>query len=212
MKLLPHLALGLLLLGVSQLRAQTNIVVDGEFDDPDFPPAWSTQAAGTGSNFFPLAGAAYFGSTGGFDYISQSLPTTIGANYEIFYDLATSNTAPGDESDDEFVANFGGTLTTTQQGTTILGSPNYIAGGFTFDDTTYTEVNESYTAYTWDFTATSTSTNLIFGGFNGPQYFFLDHVSVAQVPEPAQWNLPVGLGFLALLALRKFRPKRPVAN
>jgi len=212
-KLLPLLAPGLLLLGGLTLRAQDNIVIDGEFDTPasSFSPSWSTQAADSGSTFFVDAGAAYFGSTGNFDYISQALPTTIGTTYEIFYDLATSNTDPGDEYDDEFVANYGGTLSATQQGTTILGSPNFIVGGYTFDDTTYTDVSTSYTDYTWDFTADSTSTNLIFGGFNGPQYFFLDHVSVTQVPEPAQWGLPVSIGFIALLALRKFRPKLPAA-
>jgi len=212
-KPLSLLALGLLLLGGLSLRAQDNIVMDGEFDTPasSFAPSWSTQASDSGSFFFVDAGAAYFGSTGNFDYISQTLPTTIGTTYEIFYDLATSNTDPGDEYDDEFVANYGGILQATQDGTTILGSPNFIAGGYTFDDTTYTEVNDSYTAYTWDFTADSTSTNLIFGGFNGPQYFFLDHVSVTQVPEPAQWGLPVFLGFISLLAFRKFRPKPPGA-
>jgi hypothetical protein len=154
------------------------------------------------------AGAAYFGSSGGFDYISQPLPTVLGTTYQISYDLATSATGPGPiEDQNEFVANYGGTVQTTQAGTTLLDSPNYIVGGNTFNDTTFTEVTPSYVNYTWNFTATSSSTNLNFGGFNGPQYFFLDHVSVTEIPEPAQWGLPAVVGLAALLASRRLQSK-----
>jgi hypothetical protein len=154
MKLLPQVLLGFALLAGLPAQAQQNIVTDGAFDqtstgDNGFAPYWSTQAASSGSFFYvdggppSYNGTAYFGSTGGFDYISQSLPTTIGTTYQISYDLATSNTDPDLEYQDEFVANYGGTVGPTQSGTTILGSPNFITGGYTFEDTTYT-ATENY--------------------------------------------------------------------
>jgi hypothetical protein len=216
MKLLFQILLGLALLASLPAQAQQNIVTDGSFDqtstgDNGFAPYWSTQAASSGSFFYvdgappSYNGTAYFGSTGGFDYISQSLPTTIGTTYQISYDLATSSTDPNLEYQDEFVANYGGTVGPTQSGTTILGSPNYITGGYTFEDTTYTETETSNTEFDWNFTATSISTNLNFGSFNGPQYFFLENVSVVAVPEPSQWGFFVFLALAGFVTVRKFR-------
>jgi hypothetical protein len=195
---------------------ETGIATDvGVYPAPD----WTPTPSASGSYYYvgneePNTGLneVDFGSQSGqFDYISQTLSTVIGTTYDVSFFVSVSNVTDcsGDQAatpSNELIANIGGSLGAAN-GTTAGGATNYITGGTTLADIV-NSTDTPYTEYTGTFTAVDTSTNLIFGGYNGPDFDYLDDISVTAqtgggnittnaVPEPSQY----GLMLLAAVAL-----------
>ena len=169
--------------GALSARAQ-NLVVNPGFETGDFT-GWTqwgdTSATGVTSGFQHSGSfAAYFGpvfSDGGID---QTIATTVGQVYNVSFWLDNRDTL----ANNRFSASFAGV--------TILSLTN--SGPF------------SYTQYSMDITATSSSSLLHFSTYNPPSYWDLDDVDVhAVVPEPGTLGL-IALGALGLVgAVRKRR-------
>src|ERR1700683_2146896 len=125
---------------------------------PFSAPDWTPTASTTGSYFYvaddnPHSGTneVNFGGAGGeLDYISQTLSTVVGTTYDISFFLSVSSVEgeAGDQTpSNEFVANIGGTVGSTANGTTLGGATNYITGGTTIADVV-NSADTPYTAYT----------------------------------------------------------------
>jgi len=148
-----------------------------------------------GTSGAPYLGyAAEFGAEGpALDYIEQSFTSTPGDTYQLTFLLLTY-TDPDDVEPNDFQANLGGML-----------NPTSITNGTTLDipNTNTDQFNQ----FTVNFMATSDSTTVIFGGFNGSDTFNdLAAVSVEEVPEPSTYALL--LGGLGLLAFWRRRTRR----
>ncbi|MBD2516586.1 PEP-CTERM sorting domain-containing protein [Nostoc sp. FACHB-973] len=103
-------------------------------------------------------------SLGGFldlSYISQTLSTQPGQQYELSYYLASIDEAP--DLDNQFQA--------------------FVGGNKIFDQTNISF--QPYTPYKFNFTADSSSTELKFGSVDKYAFLYLDNVSVKPVPEPS---------------------------
>jgi len=150
-----------------------NLVVNGGFETGNFS-GWTTIPTPQGENDVVLQ-AGFDGVTphsgnymAGFGAnippyeagISQAILTDPGATYTISYWLANNPGSPV-----KFDAYWG---------TTLLSDIS-TEGAFSFTQFTFTE------------TATTSSTTLLFEGYQPPAYFYLDDVSVtvASVPEPS---------------------------
>ncbi|WP_375511147.1 PEP-CTERM sorting domain-containing protein [uncultured Nostoc sp.] len=97
----------------------------------------------------------------GLSYISQTLSTQPGQQYELSYYLASIDEAP--DLDNQFQTFVGG---------------NKI---FDQEDISF----QPYTPYKFNFTADASSTELKFGNWDRKGFLFLDNVSVKPVPEPS---------------------------
>ena len=118
------------------------------------------------------------GSTGTNAYLSQVVPTIAGDSYVFSYSLTNSS-----GSANYFSASLNGVPTQT-----IVNSP-----AFPMEVLTST------------FTATG-STTLQFAALNTPGYFYLDNVSITQVPLPSSFPLfAVGLLGLGWVAAKRAR-------
>ncbi len=198
------LSLAIILIGAFAVssKAQQNLVSNGGFETDNFD-GWTTQNAPDGSDFgvtttMPYEGtysAEFGGVSNQFDYISQALDTVIGTTYYVSFELAN------DQTDNEFLANIGGVLQDTPAGVSAGGVDNYIKGGTTYLDLVNTPT-VPYSQYQTSFTATSSTTNLIFGGYNVPSFYYLDDVVV--VPEPSQYGLLVFLAVVGFIGWRRF--------
>jgi hypothetical protein len=169
------------------------LVTNGGFETGNFSGWTTTTTTGGTPSDLEVLGTAHSGNYGaafgGFstttpDLLSQSIATTAGAHYILSFWAYTPNT-----SNYVFTAAFGGqTLLSTSSTGTQLPSTGY-------------------TQFTYNVTATSSSSLLAFTGANPPSYDYLDDVSlVAVAPEPSQYAA-FGLGILGLgaLALRARR-------
>jgi hypothetical protein len=96
--------------------------------------------------------AAQFGPNVSLGYITQTLATTQGVSYTLDFWLSHPSTSTGTE----WLVRVGGT---------------------TLNDV-HDAANFNYTEFRYTFTATSSSTQLQFGFFEPPAYFYLDDVSV----------------------------------
>jgi len=204
-------------------HAQANLLVDGSFENTENTfvgdgnsvdeltsgssviPGWTTTndtdtawikdgnpygiSAADGQFFLDFTGYSDSGTYGG---VTQTFATTVGANYAVTFDLGYG----GDSSE------FGGPVSvlvaaggTSKSFTSGSGSPNPAV----------------WDSETFDFTATSTMTQLTFTGLSttGGDYIGLDDVAVegqtvGAVPEPGM-TYPV----IALIALAILRHRFP---
>ncbi len=123
--------------------------------------------------------AAALGAVGSLDFLSQTLSTIPGAQYNLSYWLASDG-----RTANEFSVSWGGTA---------LSDLMNIAA-------------QPYTFYTYNVMATSASTVLTFGSRDDPGYLHLDSINVTPaIPEPASLAL-FGIGLAGLGAL--FRRKQ----
>jgi hypothetical protein len=114
-----------------------------------------TGVTGTFAGTDPHGGSfhAHFGPSTGLGFISQNLSTTVGVSYTLSFWLAHPHTETGTE----WQVSMGGSMLMDEQD----------AGNF------------AYTQFTFNFTATSSTTALQFGFRTQPFFFFfLDDVSV----------------------------------
>lgn len=86
----------------------------------------------------------------------------------------------------------------------VQASGNALAN-YTFDRTGNSRPNMLWRPYTYQFTATGTSTTLTFAGASGTAFgAALDNVSVAAVPEAATWAMMItGFGLIGFSARRR---------
>ncbi|MDF5710673.1 MAG: PEP-CTERM sorting domain-containing protein [Nostoc sp. S4] len=108
-------------------------------------------------------------------YISQTLSTQPGQEYELSYFLASTAEAP-DYLDNQF--------------------QTFVGGNKIFDQKNISF--QPYTPYKFNFTADTSSTELKFGVVDRRTYFSLDTVSVIPVPEPSMIG---GLAVAGLLGI-----------
>lgn len=135
-----------------------NLVANCGFETGDYSD-WVTKAAPTGTDFGLIqynvnsgTFAARFGAINGqSDYIDQFLPTTPGHSYRVSFFVDSGRLNQGGQ----FVANW--------DGTNILTISGQVGGGFQ--------------QYTFILTATSNNTDLQFGGFSPPAFYYLDDVT-----------------------------------
>jgi len=161
--------------------AGVNLVTNGSFETGDFT-GWTRSgndlSVQTNFDYSPEDGT-YFALLGSSPLgdISQSISTNIDDTYQLTYYLASDGQIPN-----EFQT---------------------IVGGNTLNDLTNI-ASQSYTEYTFDFTATSTTTQIEFGEYDPPSYLALDNVSVvdtgaaSSVPEPLTTGgtlVAVGMGW-----------------
>jgi hypothetical protein len=154
--------------------AQADLVTNGGFETGDFT-GWvqggNTGDTGVDSNF-PHSGifSAFMGPVGSDGTLSQNIATTPGQLYEISFWLNTEE--PGPPND--FAVSFGGQA--------LLSLTNLPAA--------------PYTQLTFDVTASSSSSSLLFSFRNDDGFFDLDDVSVNSVTVPGPI---VGAGLPGLL-------------
>jgi len=196
-------ATSLVLLGAvavnSAPAAAQNLVQNGSFETGDFTD-WTLSGAANNNNDgiygFNVVTSGEFGynvEDGSYDanlytdsttfgYLSQSITTNIGDTYQLTYYLASAGDTP-----DEFKA---------------------IVGGNTLSDLTNIAAHDYY-EYTFNFTATSTTTQIEFGAYDdnisvSAPGIALDNVSVvdttatSSVPEPLTTGgtlVAVGMGW-----------------
>jgi choice-of-anchor C domain-containing protein len=136
-------------------------------------PYWE---ASDGLNSVDLNGTPGPGS------ISQTFPSTTGAQYRVLFDIASNPAHPT-----IFVK-------------TMLVSAGGQSQQFSADSTGHTYESMGWETREWYFTATGANTTLTFGmvsPFGSNQGVALDNVSVSQVPEPTTISMAV-LAFLLL--------------
>jgi hypothetical protein len=191
------LASAALALAVSLTAASANaseLIANGGFEDGF--NGWDNQAGGwflSGSAAGPATEGAQYASTGcveSYCTVEQTIATTVGATYDFSFAFN-----PGSDVEN------GGASTLAYFGATQVASVGTGPQGWT----TY-----NFTGLT----ATSTTTNIRFTGYQDPAWNGLDAVSVTQaggVPEPASWALML-TGFLGAGAvLRANRRQLAVA-
>ncbi len=178
-----------------------NIVLNGSFETGDFT-SWTVKLApdestdlfiqsfGSDGNFSAAFGATVVGEP---DTILQILPTIGGQLYTFSFSLGAT-----------FTSGPSPMLRVT------TGSPDPVADFQVFWNDTLVFENQAGDSPGFDFTpfsftemATGNDT-ISFSGYNLPDHYFLDAVSVdAVAPEPGTWML-LGAGLIAIGGSRKF--------
>jgi hypothetical protein len=176
-------------IGASTSVARAAIIQNGGFETGDFT-GWTTSdltysgvvASGIYSDVNSHSGnyLASLGPIGSIGSLSQNIPTTVGQNYEL--SLFLKNQSQG-------------------------AFPNQFQI-FINGDNIFNEVNidtPDYTKYSFNFIATTASTELRFGVRNDPAHLFLDDVNVIPiaVPEPLSLGSIVVAGAIGLWMKRK---------
>lgn len=160
------------------------LVVNGGFETGDFT-GWqqfgNTSFTGV-ADFAASEGefGAFFGPVGRRGGIRQTLDTVAGQAYRLTFDLQNNSGEP--------INNYGVFV----DGVTQIVVQNAPA----FD----------FTMFTFIFTALDDATTLAFRFRHDPSSFYLDNISVVEVPEPATWGMMIAGFGLVGLGLRKRRP------
>ncbi|MEH2284195.1 MAG: DUF642 domain-containing protein [Nostoc sp.] len=153
----------------------TNVTGWTKFGDP-------MDTSGTRISNFPQSGNQGL-SLGGFidlSYISQTLSTQPGQQYELSYYLASIAEAP--DLDNEF--------------------QTFVGGNKIFDQKNISF--QAYTPYKFNFTADALSTELKFGNVDKHAFLYLDNVSVKPIPEPSTiGGIVVTAGLLGIWLKKK---------
>lgn len=186
-------AVALTVLFAAPTNAAVNIITNGDFESGSFD-GWTSsgnnaldgvQCPGPSSTVYNGNCSAFFGAVGSPSTLSQTLATTIGQTYFIYF----WGLGFGDDPS-LFTVNFGGSPTFS------LGDPG----------------SGTYTPLGFYHNATSASTTLTFTFRNDHGVFqYLDLVSVEAVfvPEPSTWAMMlIGLGLIGA-TLRAKRRRRP---
>ena len=174
---------GAVVISLTPMAAQAELVVNGGFETGNFFP-WFRPPSIPNEQFFTVAGGGghsgeYFAamSSHSLQWVSQFLPTTPGADYELSFWMARSGLPP-----DNLFVRWGGQI---------------VLDVF--------PINSDYLEwkhFTVQVHATLTATNLEFGQDYFPGAFLLDDVSVVQVPAPGSAAV---LGVAGCCALRRRR-------
>jgi hypothetical protein len=205
------LALGLILGATMIISANAaNLVTNGGFETGDFtgwthstgsvdPWQIDTSSSGNGAFHTPNSGTVFV-STGcvgaqciGSDtvtataYLYEDLPTVVGDTYAVDFFFAS-----GGEPGQELLATFGGTTVED-----LVNLPQQAP---------------TYTEYTQNVVATSTTTRLEFQGRQDPSWDALDDISVtdtsvAATPEPTTALTGLGACLFGLALLRRKRAR-----
>ncbi|MFN6570554.1 PEP-CTERM sorting domain-containing protein [Dendronalium sp. ChiSLP03b] len=130
---------------------------------------------------FPQSGNQGLSLSGFIDlsYISQTLSTQPGVEYELSYYLASIDEAP--DLDNQFQTFVGGKKIFDRKGISF----------------------QPYTQYKFNFTADASSTELKFGNWDRKGFLYLDNVSVKAVPEPLTISGTAIAGLLGLWLKKK---------
>jgi hypothetical protein len=182
--LVKHLSLSVLgaaclTVGVMNSAEAANLVSNGGFETGDFS-GW-TRSGNLGATFVSsnaVNSGTYSGQLGpvrSLGFLSQSLATVVGQAYTLSFFLNSDGGLPN-------------VFQAIVNGVTVFNQSNIAA--------------QPFTRYSYNFLATSSSTDLTFGFQNNPSYVYLDDVIVSgastAVPTPALLPGLVGLGVAAL--------------
>ena len=180
-----------------------NLILNCGFETGDFTD-WTATDAATGSALdvtlnIPNSGThdARFGASGGEnDLLDQTFATTSGDTYTVSFYV---DSGAGVSGTGQFIANWNGGNILTLTGANGTGTGPDTAG---------------YEFYTFTESATSSTTDLQFGGNTKDSYYHLDDVVVTQnpitsaVPEPSSISFAVAGLFGVLLMGRRYMEKR----
>jgi len=116
---------------------------------------------------------------------TQTIPTTIGDQYQLSFDLGTDPIY--DSGPVSIIVSATGSLPTTFTSTPLISN--------------------QWETFSFVFFATSMTTSISLNGqaSSNEKYIGLDNVSVEPVPEPGSFALFAGSGLLALVGWRRFR-------
>lgn len=158
-------------------------VINGGFETGDFT-GWTTNPAGSGSLFGVDPGAANFGSFGAYfgavdgipDEIFQNVGATNGASYVLTVWVNNQGATGGDNIEIQW------------EGGDVYNAPGPVG----------------WTALNFNVTAHSAAPEVRIGSYDGPDFHYVDDVSLTPVPEPATLGA-LGLGAVALILRRRRR-------